>query len=224
MVLAASIADVKSIAKQEALIAGQKILGITASKPRYVLIPDDDDPDAVNEFVVDVHLIEGPSQAILIGQAGGLVLLKNVIIAHEAVGPLITDLNVPVELQKSVTGQLQVVGRAKVTLSTIHVNEYTYKSLGLCHVAELERDANGILRDPFGVQVSDSDPSRGPMQSVSIVSTTRLSTADELNKDLEGNDILLGVNEFSRTISVRVRSFEIVVDEGIRVTETEGIV
>lgn len=217
----ATIADIQSIAQMEALRAGRKILGITASEARYVAVPDDSDPNAVNEFVVDVHILDGPSQAIIVGLAGGLSIVRNVIIAHTAVGDLIADLHVPVEIQKSITGQLQVIGRAKVALPTLRLDEYSYSDLGLEFCSQNQRDSSGVLRDPFGYRVLESQGGAdvGPRIGVQKTTTSRLNTAEELGTDDDGNWIGLGINPASRTIIATVSLWEITMDESVVVGE-----
>lgn len=219
---AATIADIQSLARREALNAGRKILGVTASTARYVSVPDADDAAAVFEFVTDVHLLEGPSQALVLGTAGGLKLVENVLIAHEAVGNLVADLQVPVELERLPTGQLQITGRAKVALPALQLDEYSYDDLGMGHLSDLRLEG-GVYRDAFGYPVSGSGslvPDFGPTRSVTQTVTTRLSTLAELVTNDEGTvTVNLGVNPLQRMIISTTRSWTLTATETARVGE-----
>ena len=220
---AATVADIQTLARREALAAGKKVLGVTASQARYVQVPDENDPSAVFEFVTDVHLLEGPSQALLYGTSGGLALVQNVLIAHEAVGDLVADLQVPVEVERLPTGQLQITGRAKVALPALRLSEYSYDDLGLGHLSDVE---NGV--DAWGYPVSGEGryvPDFGPTRAVASTTTTRLSTLAELVLTDDGlTTVNLGVNPLQRTIVENARTWTLTVTETVSGTETEATV
>lgn len=218
----ATISDIQTIARREALLADKKILGITASEPRYVFVPDESADGAVQEFVIDVHVLEGPSQQTIIGLAGGLALVTNVLVASTAVGDVLSDLHVPVEIQKIETGQLQVVGRAKVALPTLRLTERTYEDLGISHLSEFTENEDGSVSDAFGYPVSAAtSPDIGPRVGVTGTTTTRLSTLDELNEDDDGATVDLGVNALQRVIILTQRAWTMEAVERVAVTESE---
>lgn len=220
MPLTATIEDVLEISKAEALKAGKKILGITVSEPRYVLVPDDDDPAAQLEFVVDVQLIDGISQAIVPGASGqGLAVIENILIAHEAAGEILADLHVPVEIEKNVGGQLQVVNRAKVQLPTLSVRALTYKRMKLEHLAELDIRSGGTF-DPFGNPVDFEEEVGGVVIGVVVESKFRQSTVAELALNDSGDFIGLGVNPLQRIIQKTTRHWTVEAEDSVEPTES----
>lgn len=220
----ASIADVQSIAAREALRSQKRILGITASLPVYTYVPEENDPDAVLEFVVDVFLLEGPSQQVVLGLAGGLAVVRNVLIADSSIGDRVADLNVPVEIEKTAGGQLQVVGRARVALPTLRLDEYIYDDMKLGFLANTTTE-NGVVYDPFGYPITASNGGSvlGPRVSVTGSQSSRVSTLGELNKDDDGNVIGLGVNRLQRTIFTSNRQWEVEATLGATAEESRSI-
>lgn len=220
----ATIADIQAIARRESLNSGGKILGVTASAPRYVSVPDDEDENAVLEFVVDVYLLESPSQVVaFISDGAGLKKIENVLVASSSIGDIITDLNTPVEIAKSVTGQLQVVGRAKVALPTLILDEYTLLDLNIEHVSELIQNDDGSWEDAWGTPVARGSifgATLRPRTSATSTSTTSLSTLGQLNKNNAGATIGLGVNPLQRSIQSVSTVWSIEAQEEIRTTET----
>lgn len=216
----ASIADIQVIARREALNAGRKIAGVTASQPRYVNVPNDQDEDAVLEFVVDVFLLDHPSQVVAyLADNAGLKRINNVLIATGSVGDLIADLNTPVEIVRSSSGQLQVVGRAKVALSTVTLDFFDLRDLSIPHCAELELDDTGTYRDPFGVPYLEWASSGTPI-SISTSSTSRVSTLGELGlaDDLTTTG-RFGYNDLQRTIWQVQRTISVSATEGVGVND-----
>lgn len=220
----ATIADIQSIARSEALRSGKRILGITASTPSYVAVPDESDPNAVNEFVVDVQLLDGMSQAIILGLGGGLRLVQNVLIAHEAVGEIISTIQVPVEIELSITGQLQVVNRAKVALPFLQLDEYSYADLRLQHLSGY-RVVDGVLQDPFCVPFSPGQQGRGGSTTVGVqvTTSTRLSTLGELDENDQGVVIGLGVNPWQRYIVSVIRAWTVSATDTLEMSESSEV-
>lgn len=215
----ATIEDVQSIALRKALESNRTIRGFTVSEPRYVSVPDEDDPDAVLEFVIDVEMIDGVSQNVPPG-SGQLPIVHNVIVAPSATGDIVATLLTPVEMQVSVTGQLTVIGRAKIKHPQITVTSYSYSDLHLLHLAELDVNSEGSLCDPFGRQVGDDPSIRSPIMRVTSDTTTRLSSLEELALDDSGSFLGLGVNTLRRIIRRTTRSIVITSTDSISVTET----
>jgi len=174
-----SLSDVQSIAEQEAKRSQKYLLGITKTAARYERVPAsiEEDPNAVYEFVVDCYILESASQAIVIGSVG-LREIKNILVNGDATGDLLADINVPVEIRKNASGQLEVVGRAKVALPALRLDEYDAEDLGIHHILELDYDENGkVWRDAFGIICDVRSGSAGEDGSVSISVETALSTA-----------------------------------------------
>lgn len=220
MPTAATIEDVLEISKTEALKSGRKLIGLTVSEPRYVSVPDESDAAAVFEFVVDVQLLDGITQAIVPGATGqGLAVVENVLIAHEAVGEIIADLNVPVEIEKTVTGQLQVVNRAKVQLPSLSVRAFTYRDLKLEHLAELDISPAGEAFDPFGIGVDLEAEIGGASTRLFTSAKFAQSTLAQLAEDDAGNFIGLGVNVHQRTIQTTTREWSVTAEERIPVAD-----
>jgi hypothetical protein len=218
----ATISDIQAIARREALNAGRKILGITVDSPRYVLVPNDQDVDAVLEFVVDVFLLEHASQAVtFFGDSAGLKRINNVLVATSAIGDLISDLNTPVEIELSRSGQLQVVSRAKVNLSTVVLDFYDLRDLSIGHCSELKKDSTGTWRDAFGVPYLEWADEGFSRVGVSTSQTNRQSTLGELG--LADNLVTtgqFGINTLQRTITTSVRSFSVLGSEPVGVQDT----
>lgn len=211
MPIAATIADVKLIAKREAVASGKKLIGIIVSEPRYDWVPDEGADGAVLEFLADVQILEGPSQQIVPGSTGdGLSVVRNLIIAHEAVGDLLTDSLIPVEIEKSVSGQLTIVGRSKIRLPSLRLDTYSFSELGLMHLSGLSLE-NGQWVDPFGRPAQNDERAFGPAVSTTSETTFRPATLGELIYDVAagGNvppTVALGTFEFQRMIAQRSKT------------------
>lgn len=222
MVELASISDVIDVALRTALAAGRNLRGVTASEPNYVAIPAAGVEGAVNEFVVDVYLIKGNSQAVVLGSVdAGIAKIDNVLVAHEAVGEIIGKLNVPVELERSASGQLTVIGRSKIALPQLQLDEYSLVDLGMLHLAEYTRNSAGVLVDGFCRPVVGGTQALGASVRSVATSTTRLSTLAELSLDDDGNFVGLDVNPLQRTIRSVGVSYEVDIVESLSITETE---
>ena len=225
MPIVATIEDVVEIAQQAVLEGGGSIYGITATIARYVRVPDETSNPYTNEWVTDVFILNGPSQNVVFSSAdSGLARINNVLINHDASGNIVADLNVPVELRWVHSGQLQIMGRAKVHLPTVHLDGYNLADLKVTHTAELEYDdVDGVFRDPFGFicNINTGRPGgTATTVSGSHTQTTRLSTFKELDEDDAGNDILLEVNLFQRTIAVVMSTWLVLSGESISIGET----
>ncbi len=209
----ATVGDIEELARAQSLQQGKKILGITASPARYVQVPDADDPDAVFEFVVDVRLLDGISQAIIAGATDGAVIIQNVLIAHSIQGDIISDINTPVEIELNLFGQLQVVNRAKVMLPALSVRSYSYTELKLRHLAEFDITADGVF-DPFGYAADDDPQFDGPSFQFIVTTATALAAFTDLAP-------IWGVNPFQGVVQTTVRSYIYGATENV--IPTEGI-
>jgi hypothetical protein len=225
MVEIAKPSDIKLIAQREILFKDRKLIGLTITQPRYVAIPEEGDPDAVFEFVVDVDLITGITQSIIPGNTADRRRLDNVMVSHEATGDILNDINVPVELELNHFGQLMVVARAKVHLPSLRAQGYSYEELGLGHLAELQEVSPGVWQDAFGIPVASDDPQvfeSNVKMFVQTSSTSRLSTLGELGEDDDGVVIGLGFNQLQRTIRKTLRGYDVTAEVSVQVSETES--
>lgn len=220
MVEVAKVSDIQELSIREATKLQRKLLGVTITEPRYVEVPEEGAPGAVFEFLADVHVLSGPSQAVIPGNVDALTRLNNVLVAHEAVGELVADIHIPVEMELLTSGQLQITGRAKVALPSLVTKGYNYNDLGLFHLSDLQSDGNGGWIDPFHMPANADLGAFGSVVSKKIDVTTRLSTLQELTRDDVGNVVPLGTNVFQRTIIEHARTYELVVDETVRIDET----
>lgn len=225
MPIAATIADVKLISQREAAAAGRKIIGIVISEPRYDWVPAEGVDGAVLEFLADVQILEGASQQVVPGATGdGLSVVRNLIIAHEAVGDLLTDAMIPVEIERSSSGQLTIVGRSKVRLPSLRLDTYSLKDLGMMHLSGLTL-VNGQWQDPFGRPAGADQRSFGAGTRIQSETTYRLSTLGELSQNVEagGNvppSVPLETYTFQRFIPVRDRRLNVTAEETITITES----
>jgi len=199
MISIPTVTDVLSISQREALLAQRKIVGITVSQPAYVEVPDATDPDAVWEYVIDVRLLDGITQAIVSDNAGTQTI-TNVPIIHEAVGTLLGDFNTPVEMELSSSGQLTIIGRAKIHLSDLRRDTYSYFDLNMIHLYEYTK-IGAIYFDPF---LNPATVATG-RTSFDFIIGARLSDLGELVEDDDGNTILLGVNPLQRIINTNTK-------------------
>lgn len=214
MVEVATITDVVSIARKSALSAGESILGITASEPAHVSVPDASDPDAVLEWVVDVRLLDGPIQAIF-SDDPGLRVIPNVLINHLAVGDVVSDFNVPVELKlNGRTGQIEVAGKSKVALPDLRLDFYSYDDLGLSHMNETMVRTDKVVVDAFGLPIQ---PSPGTHQATTVtVSITQWPWSYFTSADSLG----FGLDPLTGATSVTAFAFSVTGTETITVTES----
>jgi hypothetical protein len=220
----ATFADIQNISNKEAQRSQRTILGITIEPPKYEMIPPDN-TDGVREFVVDCWLLESASQVVVLGSAG-LRVLKNVIVSSEATGDLLADIHVPVDIRRNSTGQLEIVGRAKVALPTLRLDEYNPGELGIHHILELDYDEDEeVWRDAFGIITNietglSGSSTTSPTVNATSVAVTNLTNLGQLAQDEYGNPVLLGVNPLQRvTISteseyeVRVQEIQTTIEE-----------
>lgn len=213
-----SLSDVQQIAVREALRASQSLLGITKTPPRFVEFPEDSN---TFEFVVDCFILQSPSQSIALGSTG-LSEMKDVLVASDASGDLLADIHVPVEIRKNNTGQLEIVGRAKVALPTLRLDEYTPEQLKVHHVRDLSYDEeSSSWQDAFGVQYNiEVAITVGSSTSVS----TGLSTLGQLAYDDNEIFIGLGVNTLQRVVVAIVTDAQVRSEEVSAITESVTIV
>lgn len=232
-VIVPTIEDVIDITRRESLLGGGTIIGVTASEPRYIPIPSDEGTIGVdfnNEFVVDVYLVEGTSQVTLGSSNNGLRRLDNLIIASEASGNLLADLFTPVEISLSTANQLTVIGRSKIHLPTVMLDEYHLVSLGVFHIAELEYHSDdGTWRDAFGFICNVNTGDLGSTSDAQVGYISTLEFRQSTLRDLRYGDPLgwpsgeyveLGVMPLQRAIAYPIFLYTVVAAESLSIEDT----
>jgi hypothetical protein len=116
----------------------KRLIGLTASAPRWK------DVNGVLEYVVDVR----------IGVVENQGLIRDVPISQWAIG-VVTDLNIPVIMERSEAGQLTVVARSMMRLPDVRVTSYSYGALGIPFAANLTQQDDGTWTDGFGYPAND---------------------------------------------------------------------
>jgi hypothetical protein len=116
----------------------KRLIGLTASAPRWK------DNNGILEYVVDVR----------IGHVENQGLIRDVPLAQWTIG-VITDINIPVIMERSEAGQLTVVARSMIRLPNIRVTAYSYGALGIPFVANLVEQDDGTWTDGFGYPAND---------------------------------------------------------------------
>jgi hypothetical protein len=169
--------NIAQIGRREVEEHRRTLHGITAEAPRYAVV----DQAGHKEWVVDVYL--GPPGHV------GTAIARNCPIAPIA-HDLVTDVRMPVQLEKLKQGKLTVIGRSKyvpagaqtpdgsILEPTYHEIEVNLAALGLIWIADLDYERVpwgsqpwgafpwGIskITDAFGVQIygEDVDPEDVP--------------------------------------------------------------
>ena len=168
---------VREVARKELDRHQRRFLGITSNVPRYI-DQGDTDTEAHMEWVVDVrmdirqyggkdfkplNLVEGgiagaistetsPTPEAVIEPVWGL--LKNVVISQWAVGA-VSDMNIPVLMERSESGRITVIARSAVRLPDIVYKTYSYSDLGFIFMSGLKQDTDGDYYDAFGYPATD---------------------------------------------------------------------
>jgi hypothetical protein len=152
--------NIAQIGRREVEEHRRTVQGITAERPRYAVV----DQAGHKEWVVDVYL--GPP-----GEAGTSIARNCPIapIAHD----LVTDVRMPVLLEKLKQGKLTVVGRSKfvpagaqtpngsILEPTYHEIEVNLAALGLLWIADLDYQKEKWGEKPWG-------EAGKPFQSITI--------------------------------------------------------
>ncbi len=168
-------------------------------------------------------MIDGVSQNVPPG-SGILPVIRNVLVAPTAAGDIVATLLTPVLMEISQTGQLTVIGRAKIRHPQIRVTSYSYRDLHLLHLAELDVNAEGVLCDPFGQTVGEDPSISGPRVQITMTTLVRLSTLEELVLDDLGTTFVgLGVNVLRRVIRTTSRAIVVTARDNIDLVETTGV-
>lgn len=152
--------NIAQIGRREVEAHRRIITGITAERPRYAVV----DQAGHKEWVVDVYLGEKGSEEQHI--------VRNCPIAYVAHN-LVTDVRMPVELERSKQGKLTVVGRSKyvpagtqtpngsILEPTYHELEVNLAAMGLLWIADLDVEREKWGAKPWG------DPGK-PFQQMTV--------------------------------------------------------
>lgn len=159
----------KEISRRELERHQKRIIGITASSPRFVTQDDND----TLEWVCDVRIGRREEQG----------LIRDVLIAQWAQG-IVADMNVPVVIERSEAGRLTIIARSEVRLPDISLRTMSYAQLNLLFMTGLEEDDNGDWRDGFGHLMDDPSDDVGAATTWTWVQ--ELTGIDEI-----GDEVLL---------------------------------
>ena len=191
----------REIARKELYRHQSRFLGVTTTAPRYI-DQGDTDTDAFMQWVVDVRMDirqfggkDFKGFAYKKANVGlredeydfGVVdpewgLLKNVVVSQWAVGA-ITDLGMPVLMERDEAGQITVIARSAIRLPDITYKTYSYNDLGFVFMTNLIQDTDGNYFDAFGQPATD--PS-------TVTGSTLKYTWDEQKVDWGGTDFVFG--------------------------------
>ena len=131
---------VQDVARREVDRHRGYMLGLTASVPRFV----DVDGNGTLEYVVDLRVGVKENQG----------LVKSVLVSQTAYG-VVTDINIPVFVERSENGQLTVVSRASVRLPNVRLTVYSYGALGIVFASDAVQQPDGTYLDGFGYPTLD---------------------------------------------------------------------
>jgi hypothetical protein len=140
------------------------LIGITSSAPAVT------DVNGKLEYTCDVRIGVRENQG----------LIKGVLVSQWIVG-VITDLGVPVLMQKSEAGLLTIVARAQVRLPDISLRSYSYNELGFLFMTNLTEQEPGVWVDGYGYPASDPTSDVGVSEEWSWIQ--QVTSLDELGED-----------------------------------------
>ena len=130
---------VREIAREEVERSTEKrLIGLTASAPRFI------DVGGVTQYVVDVR----------IGRKENQGLIRDVLVSQWAFGA-VTDINVPVVLERSEGGQLTVISRSMIRLPNVRASAHNFAALDMVFAANLVEQEDGSWLDAFGFPATD---------------------------------------------------------------------
>lgn len=138
----------QQVARRESDRNQHRIIGITVTPPDFK------DVNGSLEFVCDVR----------VGEYETWEIVKDVLVAQEAAG-LVTDMNVPVTMERSVAGRLTIIARSQVMLPDIRLDRYTYDELDFVFMTMLEEDSEGVWRNGFGYRMTDPTGQTGSSET-----------------------------------------------------------
>jgi len=158
----------KEISRRELERHQRRIIGITASAPRFV------DVNGVSEWVCDVR----------VGRVEQQGLIRDCLIAQWALG-VVNDFDVPVLMERSEAGRLTIIARSEVRLPNVSLRTFSFAQLGFIFMTGLLEDDDGDWRDGFGHLMEDPNDLTGTATTWTWVQ--ELTPLDEL-----GDESLLG--------------------------------
>ena len=194
---------VREIARKELWRHQRRFIGITVTTPMYIEQGDTDMPahmEWVCDVRVDIRQFGGAdfkgfnNEDDVIEAQWGLV--KNVVVSQWAVGA-VTDMNVPVVLERNEMGRISIIARSNVRLPDIRYKTYSYNDLGFVFMQYLNLDTEGDYTDGFGYSIAD--PS-------TVTGVTRNYTWDNSTTDFYGTDFIFGQVELGGNNPAWIRS------------------
>lgn len=141
--MAAEFSIVRELSRREVERHRRRFVGITVSAPRFV------DVNGLYEWQVDVR----------VGTTEDWSVVRDVTVSQWALG-VVNDLNVPVTLERSESGQLTVIARSVVRAPNIAVDTYTPNDLGRLFLTNLVETSDGWT-DGYGHAMTDPTTQTG---------------------------------------------------------------
>mgnify|MGYP003325016485 CR=1 FL=1 len=154
-----SFSIIRELSRKELDRHQKRFLGVTTSVPKYINQGDTDTAahmEWVTDVRIDVRQFGGVDFKAFDGTNSPLEpkwgLLKNVIISQWAVGA-VTDMNMPVLLERGESGRITVIARSSMRLPDITYKTYSYNDLGFLFMKQLTLDSSGELGGRAGEYV-----------------------------------------------------------------------
>lgn len=155
-----SPAETLSIARREVERQKKRFIGLTASVPEPMTI------NGKFEWVCDVR----------IGADTSWDVIQNVPIAMLQSG-ILTDVNVPVLMERNEAGQLTIIGRAEIKLPNVHLITYTHHDLDYLFMLGYTQDGTQ-WRDAYGYAIADPQTSGVSTEKQWVTTLTPLDEWD----------------------------------------------
>lgn len=128
---------IREMSRREVESHAKRFVGVVVKEPRFTTVDD----NGLTEWVCDVR----------VGVEGGWATISNVLIAQWALG-VVTDINIPVLLERSEAGRVTVIARSEIALPDIRLDAYTFEELSFGFMRNLEILADGSVVDGFGYE------------------------------------------------------------------------
>lgn len=128
----------------------RRIIGITVTAPQLREVDD----NGALEFLCDVR----------VGSHEDWEIVKDVIVAQMAIG-IVTDVNVPVTMERSEAGRLTIIARSEVRLPDIVLDRFSYGELDFVFMTNLTEDESGTWRDGYGYPQPDPTTATGSSET-----------------------------------------------------------
>ncbi len=138
-----------AIASREVDRHQRRIIGITVTAPEFRSV----DENGALEYMCDVR----------VGSNETWEIVKDVIIAQMAVG-IVTDVNVPVTMERSEAGRLTIIARSEVRLPDIVLDRFSYNELDFVFMTNVEK-VDGVWQDGYGYPATDPTTEKGSSET-----------------------------------------------------------